>query len=170
METQQTQPPVLQLSWREKFAGLLILVIGIIYLLWQVIDLLSSKSGAYAVKEGALQISTSELFTHIRSVFTILLALAGGWLLLKGKRAGWVISVPLLLLLLAIATGIMIAGYSLTNTTNKIAGGVIVLILLLALLFLLLPSARIKYRVGKRTYLPTLFLLLLLVGLYFFLQ
>ncbi len=107
---------------------------------------------------------------HVRSIVSIILALAGGWLLLKGKRAGWVISVPLLLLLNAIAAGIMIAGYNLTNTNNKIVGGVVVFILLLALVFLLLPSARVKYKVGKRTYLPTLILLLFLVGLYFFLQ
>ncbi|WP_315814424.1 hypothetical protein [Paraflavitalea speifideaquila] len=140
------------------------------YLLWQASDFLSSKADAYAVKEGAIQISTSELMNHVRSIVSIILALAGGWLLLKGKRAGWVISVPLLLLLNAIAAGIMIAGYNLTNTNNKIVGGVVVFILLLALVFLLLPSARVKYKVGKRTYLPTLILLLFLVGLYFFLQ
>ncbi len=64
----------------------------------------------------------------------------------------------------------MVSGFSLTDTTNKIAGGVVVFIMLLALLFLLLPSARLKYKVGKRTYLPTLVLLLILVGIYFFLQ
>jgi hypothetical protein len=41
---------------------------------------------------------------------------------------------------------------------------------LLALIFLLLPSARLKYKVGKRTYLPTLVLMLILAVLYFFLQ
>ncbi len=170
METQQTQPPVLKLSWREKFAGILVLIIGIVYLLWQVADFMSSKSDAYAVKEGNIQISRAELLNHARSILSILLALIGGWLLLKGKRAGWVIGVTLLILLNAIAIILMVSGFSLTDTTNKIAGGVVVFIMLLALLFLLLPSARLKYKVGKRTYLPTLVLLLILVGIYFFLQ
>lgn len=170
METQQTQPPVLKLSWREKFAGILVLIIGIVYLLWQVADFMSSKSDAYAVKEGNIQISRAELLNHARSILSILLALIGGWLLLKGKRAGWVIGVTLLLLLNTIAIILMVSGFSLTDTTNKIAGGVVVFIMLLALLFLLLPSARLKYKVGKRTYLPTLVLLLILVGIYFFLQ
>lgn len=170
METQQIQPPVLKLSWREKFAGILVLIIGIVYLLWQVADFLSSKSDAYAVKEGNIQISRAELLNHARSILSILLALSGGWLLLKGKRAGWVIGVTLLLLLNTIAIIIMVQGFGLTDTTNKIAGGVVVFIMLLALLFLLLPSARLKYKVGKRTYLPTLVLLLILVGIYFFLQ
>ena len=170
METLQTPPPVLKLSWREKFAGILVLFIGIVYLLWQVIDFLSSKSNAYTVQDGAVHISTSELFNHMRSVVSILLALTGGWLLLKGKRAGWVIGVSLLLLLNVIAAGIMIAGYTVADNLNKIVGGVIVFFLLLALIFLLLPSARLKYKVGKRTYLPTLLLMLILVALYFFLQ
>lgn len=170
METQQVQAPVLQLSWREKFAGLLVLLIGIIYLLWQVIDFISSKSGAYAVKEGALQISTSELLNHIRSIVSILLALLGGWLLLKGKRAGWVIGVALLFLLNVIAAGIMIASYTAVDNLNKIVGGVLVLPLLLALIFLLLPSARLKYKVGRTTLVTTVALIILLIGLYFFLQ
>ncbi len=174
METQQTtippQPPVFILSWREKYAGILVLIIGFFYLLWLVTDFMSTKSDAYAMQEGAIQISTSELFTHIRSILSILLSFTGGWLLLKGKRTGWIIAVALLLLMLTIATGIMIAGYSLSDTPQKIGGGAIVLLLLLGLIFLLLPSAQKKYKVGKRTFLPALILFLVLVGLYFFLQ
>ncbi|MBO9562791.1 MAG: hypothetical protein J7621_08460 [Niastella sp.] len=177
METQQPsqspvapQPPVLKLSWREKYAGILVLIVGIIYLLWQAIDFLSSRSGAYAVKDGSFNINTSELFNHIRSIISIILAISGGLLLLKGKRAGWVIGVAFLLLLLIIASGIMIAGYAIADNQSKIIGGSFVFLLLMALVFLLLPSARIKYKVGKRTYLPTLVLMLILAVLYYFLQ
>lgn len=170
METQQIQPPVLKLSWREKFAGILVLIIGIVYLLWQVADFLSSKSDAYAVKEGSIQISKSELMNHVRSIISILLALTGGWLLLKGKRAGWMISVPLLLLLNIIAGGVMISGYAMADNLTKIVGGIMVFILLLALIFLLLPSARLKYKVGRNTYVTTITLIVLLIMLYFFLQ
>lgn len=177
METQQSsnipappQLPAPKLSWREKYAGILVLIIGFIYLLWQTIDFLSSKADAYTVKDGAFNISTSELFNHIRSIVSIILALSGGWLLLKGKRAGWVIGVAFLSLLLIIASGIMIAGYSLSDNLSKIIGGFFVGLLLLALIFLLLPPARTKYKVGKFTYLPTLLLLLSLAVLYYFLQ
>lgn len=174
METQQIPPPqppvVLPLSWREKFAGILVLLIGFFYLLWLVIDFLSSKSDAYSMKEGAVHISTSELYTHIRSMLSILLAFVGGWLLLRGKKAGWVISVTLLLLLNIIAAGIMIAGFTITDNLNKIIGGSVVFLLLLALVFLLLPSALKKYKVNGRTWAAALTLLILLVGLYFFLQ
>lgn len=177
METQQSsqppvapQPPVLKLSWREKYAGILVLFIGFVYLAWQAIDFLSSKSGAYTVKDGSFNINTSELFNHIRSIVSIILALTGGFLLLKGKRVGWVIGVAFLLLLLIIASGIMIAGYAIADNQSKIIGGSFVCLLLMAFVFLLLPSARLKYKVGKRTYLPTVVLLLILAVLYYFLQ
>lgn len=168
MET--NTPEVSALSWREKYAGILVLFIGLVYLLWQVIDFLSSRSNAYAVEEGTFNINTSELFNHIRSIISILLALSGGFLLLKGKRAGWVIGVSLLLLLNIIAAGIMIAGYAVADNVNKIAGGVVVLLLLLALIFLLLPSARLKYKAGRNAIATAIVLVVLLVGLYFFLQ
>ena len=166
----ETQAPILKLSWREKYAGILVLIIGIIYLLLQVIDFLSSKSNAYAIKDGAVQITTSELLNHARTILTIILSITGGLLLLKGKRAGWVIGVPILLLLTLIAGGILFANFKILDTLNKSVGITGVVILLLAVLFLLLPSARIKYKVGKRTYLPTFILLIALAAMYFFLQ
>jgi hypothetical protein len=174
METQATlaepQQPSLKLSWREKYAGILVLIIGIIYLIFQVSDFASSKANAYAIKDGALQVSTSELLTHARTIFTILLAIIGGLLLLNGKKAGWIIGLPILALLTFIIAGILAYNFRTTGSTQKIMGGVGLLIPLLAILFLLLPSARKKYKVGKYTYLPTLVLLLVLAALYFFLQ
>jgi hypothetical protein len=174
METQeplvQPQEPLLKLSWREKYAGILVLIIGIIYLIFQVSDFASSRAGAYAVKDGALQVSTSELLNHARTIFTILLAISGGLLLLNGKKAGWVIGLPILSLLTLIVAGILAYNFRTTGNTQKIMGGVALFILLLAILFLLLPSARKKYKVGKYTYLPTLVLLVVLAALYFFLQ
>jgi hypothetical protein len=169
MET-QTQVPPLKLSWREKYAGILVLIIGIIYLLLQVIDFLSSKSNAYAVKDGAVQISTSELLNHSRTILTILFAITGGILLLKGKRTGWIIGVSILLLLTTILVGIMVASFPIVGIAQKMIGITFIVVLLLALLFLLLPSARMKYKVGKRTYLPTLVIYIALAAMYFFLQ
>lgn len=173
METQQPldqpQQPLLKLSWREKYAGILVLIIGILYLIFQVFDFASSKAGAYAIKDGALQVSTGELLNHARTIFTILLAISGGLLLLNGKRAGWIIGLPILALLTLIVGGILAYNFRTTGNAQKIMGGAGLFILLLAILFLFLPSARKKYRVGKFTYLPTLVLLLVLAALYFFL-
>lgn len=177
MESQQTiptsptpQPPVVKLSWREKFAGIIVLFVGFVYLSWQVSDFMSSKADAYSIKEGAIHVTTSELMNHVRSITSIILALLGGWLLLNGKRAGWVIGVPLLLLINTIAGWLMVAGFQLAGTLEKVLGGIVVFSLLLALLFLLLPSARQKYKVTRTTVISMVTLLIFLVGLYFFLQ
>lgn len=178
METQQQtaqqpilppQPPVPPIGWREKFAGIIVLIIGFVYLAWQISNITSSKAGAYRVNDGNFQVSRSELMNDVRSVVSILLALLGGFFLLRGKRAGWVISIPLLLLLNVIAGALMVQYYPLADNVQKAIGGVVVLFLLLALLFLVVPSARKKYKVSRLTFVSTLTLLALLVGLYFFL-
>ncbi|MDF2192873.1 hypothetical protein [Paraflavitalea sp. CAU 1676] len=162
-------PPVQALSWREKFSGIIVLFVGFIYLAWQISNITSSKADAYRMDNGAFQISRSELINDVRSVVSIVLALLGGWLLLRGKRSGWVISIPLLLLLNTIAGALMVQYYPLADSLQKAVGGVFVLSLLLALLFLVIPSARKKYKVTRVTFVSTLTLLALLVGLYFFL-
>lgn len=183
MDMQQTPPtsptpqaplatvtPGLKLSWREKFAGIIVLFIGFVYLIVQVGGFLSSKADTFSVNEGDIRISTGELMNHVRSIVSIILALLGGWLLLNGKKAGWVISVPLLLLMLTIATWLMIAYYPLADNMSKIFGGALVFLIFLALLFLILPSARKKYKVTRITVISMVTLLALLVGLYFFAQ
>lgn len=177
METQQApqqpivppQPPVLPLSWREKFAGIIVLIIGFVYLAWQISNITSSKADAYRINDGNFQVNRSELMNDVRSVVSILLALLGGFLLLRGKRAGWIISIPLLLLLNVIAGALMVQYYPLADNMQKVIGGVVVLFLLLALLFLVVPSARKKYKVTYLTFVSTMTLLALLVVLYFFL-
>jgi len=164
------QAPVIKIGWKEKYAGILVLIVGIVYLIWQVSDFMSSRSNAYSLKEGAFSVNASELTNHVRSIISIILALVGGLLLLKGKRAGWVIGVALLVLLNIVAAGIMIGGYASADKLSKIAGGAVVFFLLLALVFLLLPSARIKYKAGRNALVTTVALIILLVGLYFFLQ
>jgi type IV secretory pathway VirB2 component (pilin) len=176
METQEAlvQPSPssqtsLKLSWREKYAGILVLILGFIYLAAQVSNFTASKAEAYAVKDGALQVSTSELVNDVRTILTILLAILGGWLLLKGKRAGWVMGLPILVLITLVAASIVISSFSIAGTAQRASGLSFLGLLLLAILFLLLPSARRKYKVGKLTYLPTLLILLGLAVLYFFL-
>ncbi|WP_276485411.1 hypothetical protein [Paraflavitalea pollutisoli] len=183
MDMQQTPPttsapqaplatgtPYAKLSWREKFAGIIVLFIGFVYLFVQVSSFLSSKADTFSVNEGDIHISSSELMNHVRSIVSIILALLGGWLLLNGKKAGWVISVPLLLLILTIATWLMIAYYPLADNLSKILGGTVVFLILLALLFLILPSARKKYKVTRITVISMVTLLVLLAAMYFFMQ
>ena len=160
-----------QLSWREKFAAILVLLIGIVFLLMQVFALVSSRSNAYSEADGALVISKGELFADIRAYITIFLGIAGGILLWKSKRLGWVIGISLLIFFTLIACyGIVnLVMQRVFDSSFKMVVALAV-VLLTAVIFLLLPAAKQKYRVGKRTYLPTLLFFMAIAAVYFFLQ
>lgn len=158
------------LSWREKFAGIFILVLGLIFLVLFVLELSTSRSSDVTSNADAIMVSKAALYRHIRNITSILIALVGAMGLLRQKQIGWMLSVPFLLII-----GV-IAGYFfyLTLVTGmammSIAPGIALLLVILSLLFLLLPSAREKYRVSSKTILPTLVFLLAIGAIFFLLQ
>ena len=83
-----------QLSWREKYAGILVLLIGIIYLIMQLASLMSNTSHPYALQNGSLVISRNELLSDVKAYSLILAGIIAGWCLLKGKRLGWMLVFP----------------------------------------------------------------------------
>jgi hypothetical protein len=160
-----------KLSWREKFAASLLLLIGISYGIFQVLNILSSQADAYKADESAFTISRGELLSDLKTYSTIFFALIGSILLFRQKRLGWVIGLPMLLLYLLLS-GFGVYLYVLDLRYDKML--IILLIvfaaLLLSFIFLVIPSARRKYKVGKFTYLPTLVFLMAICAMYYFLQ
>src|SRR5215467_3678092 len=137
-----------KLSWREIYAGILVLLIGCMELILQVSGMMSSKAHGFAFENGSFVINKSELFNDLRSYITILIGLLGGFLLIRQKRFGWVIGTPLLLLFTIVSGGVA-ATYALAKDYSmsfKVSAG-IAFFILLAAVFLLLPSAQEKYRV-----------------------
>jgi len=162
-----------KLSWREKYAGILVLLIGIFFLIMQMTSLLSNTSHPYAIQNGALVIDKNEFFSDVRTYSIILAGIVAGWLLLKSNRIGWVLGLPLLLFAMAIISLTTVEGIIKTKKINNnalIGPGVSVLLLLLAIIFLFLPSARQKYRVSKGVVLLTLVLFVALGCAYMYLQ
>jgi hypothetical protein len=162
-----------KLSWKEKYAGVMVLLIGIIYLLMQIANLSSNTSHPYAIQNGALMIDKNELFTDIRTYLIIIMGITAGWLLLKGKTAGWILGLPVLLL--SITFFLVISVQHIIGTNGKVDAsmltpGIAVLLLLLGIIFLFLPSARQKYRASKSIVLLTLLLFVAMGGLYYYLQ
>jgi hypothetical protein len=163
---------MVKLSWREKYAGILVLLISIIFLLMQVAALFGERSGPYAIQNGSIVINKNEFFSDLRTYSVILAGIVAGWCLLKGKRLGWMLGLPLLLFTLAIV-GFITAEQvmKMKKFDNSMIGfGVGIFLLLLAILFLLLPGARQKYRVSKGVLVLTLLLFVGLGGAYMFLQ
>jgi hypothetical protein len=162
-----------KLSWKEKYAGVMVLLIGIIYLLMQIANYASNTSQPYAVQQGTLTIDKNELFADIKTFLVIIMGLVAGFLLLKSKPAGWVLGLPVLLLF---ATFILVAALqNIIAQKGKIdqslaIPGIGLLLLALAITFLFTKSARQKYRASKNIVLLTLLLFVAIGGLYYFLQ
>lgn len=161
-----------KLSWKEKYAGALVLLISIIYLLMQLAALFSNTSRPYDIQNGALLIDKNEFLSDIKTYSVILAGIVAGWCLLTGKRLGWMLGLPILLFITAVMGSIAIEkALKLKKIDNSFIGfGVGIFLLGLAIIFLLLPSARQKYRVSKAVALLTLLLFIGLGGAYMFLQ
>lgn len=149
-------------------AAFMVLMIGVGYLMLTLLSLISSKAALFTVNEEQVSISKAEFLSNLRSGLYVILGITGGVLLYRRKTLGWIIGVPLLLIfLLLIGYGVY---FTLYVGNIDIMAGLLFLTLILfifSLLFLLLPSARRKYKVSNRTLLPTLVFLILMLFLYF---
>ena len=162
-----------KLNWREKYAAILVLTIGTIYLIVQVLAFISSKSEASSIKDGSFVINKSrnEFYSDIRSFLTIILAIMAGILLFRSKLTGWVIGFSMLLFFLVLSSfGVATAVKLKTFDISFILVATLEVIFLLAVIFLLIPSTLKKYRVSKKTLLPTLLFFMSITSIYFFLQ
>ena len=148
------------------FSASLLLLIGVIYLAAQADALFSI--GSTTVKGDTIQLSKNEVLSHLRSIVTIVLCLAGGILLLKIKQTGWIISQSMVLLLLTIASGVYLTNYGELMALPFLFGAM--LLLLTAFIFLLQKQTRQKFMVGRNSYLAVIIIFAILVVLYFFLQ
>ena len=152
---------------KEIYTACLILLIGSIYL--------AAQAGAWfaigstTIRGDVIQLSKNEMLSHLRTIITIILCLTGGILLLKGKKAGWIISLSILFLLLTIASGIFVSNIGGLNTS---AGVLIfgICLILLGIIFLIHRQTRQRFMISSKTYVPVVVLFAALAIFYFFLQ
>lgn len=157
-------------GWKLKFPAILLIAIGIIFLLLQVADFITSKSDRLTVDKNQVSIRLDQLLIDIKTYLIIALALLSGYLLLKSKRMGWIIGMPVLLWYLALSINGIYMSVSLGESSLVlILLIVIVLVLGVAISLLQLRSVREKLRVDRKTYLPTLLLLMAIVSMHFLL-
>ena len=161
-----------KLSWKEKYAGILVLFISIVFLLMQVMGSFGETSKSYSIQNGSFIINKNEFFSDLRTYSVALAGIIAGWCLLKGKRLGFMLGLPILLFTMTLAS-IMTTEkvMKVKKFDNSMIGfGVAILLVLLAVIFLLLPAARQRYRVNKMVFLLTLLLFAGLGGAYIYLQ
>lgn len=163
---------MVKLSWREKYAGILVILITIIFALMQLASSFGETAHAYTIQNGNFHINKNEFYSDLKTWSVVLAGIIAGWCLLAGKRLGWMLGLPILLFLTTVIGAMIIEQVLKLKRFDKSMIGfcVGVFLLLLAIFFLLLPSARQKYRVNKAIALLTLLLFVGLGGAYFFLQ
>jgi hypothetical protein len=160
-----------KLSWREKFAAIVVLLIGIVFLALQIQNLFLSKGNEYAMQDNTVSINRSELFHDIRFYLTAFLCVFASMLLFRKNKVGWMIGISFLILFDAVAIWLMIQAAVLELFDETFIAGIVgIMVLTLSIIFLLIPSARKKYEVGKNFFLPTLVFLAALIALFLFLQ
>lgn len=160
-----------KLNGREIYTGILVLLITIIFISMQVRETFSGYSDSTIRSEsGSLVVNTKDaLYTvHVYALITI--GLLGSILLFRKKRTGWIFSFSMLAFYLMLALyGLVMSLWMGMYGGSLIIIGTGVLALLLGLIFLLIPSTKEKFRVSKKTILPTLLLFMALVVITFFL-
>ncbi|MBC7848353.1 MAG: hypothetical protein H7Y31_01390 [Chitinophagaceae bacterium] len=168
MDDKQLQP---KLSAFEKIAGFDVLLIGIGILAMEILSIISSKTSMTAQGENSVTIKLSEFLSHIRYFALAIVALFAAFLFFKIKHLGWVISFALLLVSSLLAGYLAFVSFSILGITEEFYASIfLMLVLLVSIIILLTPKTRSKFKVGKRTFLPTLVFLLALIAVFFFLQ
>lgn len=158
-------------DWKIKFPAIVLLVIGIFFLALQVLDFISSKSERLSIDQNQVSVKLDQLLTDLKTYTVILLAIISGLLLWRLKSIGWILGMPVLLwYLLLVLNGIyMSISLSLLNPGFLflvIAG----LVLVMSITLLSLNPVREKIRVGRKTYLPTLLVLMAIAAMHFLLK
>ena len=159
-----------KLTRKEKFAALVVLVLGIFLTILLIISIASSRSTTVLDIGNTLTINKSELLNYFRFTITIIIALTSGYLLYCKKKLGWIMGVPFLLFSTILAVYIIWFLHSMKYIPGFILSIIGFLVLLSSLIILFLPSTQQKYKVSKHTYLPTFIFLVVICTLFFFLQ
>lgn len=161
-----------KLSWKEKYAGILVLLIGIIFLLVEMASILSDTSKTFSTNQGALIINKNAFFSDVKAWIVIIMALAAGPLLLKNKTTGWVLGLPVLMFFAAVLVAASIEQIIKTGKFDVMQAIPFIglFLLVMAILFLFSKQSRKNYRVSKYNVLLTLLLFVAVSSMFAFLQ
>lgn len=158
------------LTWKEKYAALVLFIIGSALLLLEVAAVLSSKAVFSTQTETTVSFNKSEVFAHTRTFIIIVFSIVAAVALRKKKRIGWILGLPILLISALIAGYLIYFGKIMYGTAISLIAALILICILAAMGFLLTKGGREKYKVGKHSVLPTLVFLMALGAIFFFLQ
>lgn len=158
-----------KLSGKEMYVGILLLFISTIILIAQVFENLSPGSDAIRSENNSLVLNTNDILDTIHTYVLALIGLIGGIQWLRKKHIGWIFSTAMYVYYFGIAVYALIV---LVDDRQYDVGFILVsiptILLLLATVFLFLKPTLQKFRVSKKTILPTLLIFMAILAVTFF--
>ncbi|RYG00804.1 MAG: hypothetical protein EOO02_14120 [Chitinophagaceae bacterium] len=142
-------PQPARLHLREKYSAIILLIIGVVYLAVWLISIFSETTGFVQVNEKQISMNTAELLNHIRTLLIIIFSIGGGFGLFRLRRFGWILANVIFLLFLTIVSGGIYQALKLADTTLIVIACTGATVLLLAVIFLWLPSARLRLSITR---------------------
>jgi magnesium-transporting ATPase (P-type) len=156
-------------GWREYIIAIFLVLAGFTYLVLQVISMSRGDNSTINADGEVIHINRYAFFNEVRTYVTIACCIAGGLLLVRLKKAGWILSLCMILLFtsIALAASINLFALGIDDASRYLAlGGSLFLLFLLVLLFLLQK----KFVLQKNDWIRATLLCTALGLLYFLLQ
>jgi hypothetical protein len=154
-------------GWREYLIGTFLVLAGIIYLGMQLTSILRSDNSSIRSNSQTIVINRYALLNELRTYITISCCIAGGLLLIRLKKLGWMLSLCMLLLFTSIALATIVNLLALgldTKSLFLILSGSLFMLFLLGLLL----SLYRKFVLQKNDWIKAI-LLCTILGLFYFL-
>jgi hypothetical protein len=92
-------------GWREYIIAIFLLFAGITYLVLQVISISRGDNSTIDANAEVIHINRYAFFNELRIYLTIACCIAGGMFMIRLKKAGWILSLCMIMLFTAIAVG-----------------------------------------------------------------
>lgn len=157
-----------KLNARDIYVLVIIALLTVVLSVMLTLELVSEYSSLRTVEDDSISINRKDLINNINTFFQIVLGIAAFISILRVRRTGWIIALPLLTLFTTVS-GILLfsaLGAGLLDVAVLI-GGIIWLFFFVSIIFLLLPGTLRKFNVGKRAVIPAIILFVFLVSVYF---
>jgi hypothetical protein len=122
------------------------------------------------MSEDKVALSKSELFSHARTLITIVLSLTAGVAIFRKQRIGFILGIAVLVLFLMICSGGLYQALKLGEIPLIAFTGGIWSILLSGIVILLLPGTRRRLQATRPAILISLVITILLGLFYFYVQ
>ena len=92
-------------GWREYVIAVFLLIAGLSYLVLQVISISRGEGSSIDADAEVIHINRYAFLNELRIYLTITCCITGGLLMMRLKKAGWILSLCMIMLFAAIAVG-----------------------------------------------------------------